>query len=81
MTNDVTDDRSAPVLLGDVPGLNRLVRNQRGASTKTELVILLRPIVVTDGREWGQAAESSRRQFDRLEGGINDYKTDKSTWW
>ncbi len=80
MKNEVSDDRSAPVLLGDVPGINRLFRNERGASSKSELVILLRPIVVTDATVWGQAINDSRELVDRLEGGIKQYQTDKWPW-
>jgi MSHA biogenesis protein MshL len=35
-------------LLGDIPGLGRLFRSERDQTVTTELVILLRPIVVTD---------------------------------
>ncbi len=80
MTNEVADDRSAPVLLGDIPGLNRLFRSERGAASKSELVILLRPMVVNDASVWSRAIEGSRRQLDRLEGGITDYQTDKWPW-
>ena len=79
MLNDVADDRSAPVLLGDVPGLNRLFRSERGASSKLELVILLRPMVVTDPSGWARSIEGSQRQFKRIRDAIEDYQTDK--WW
>ena len=79
MLNDVADDRSAPVLLGDVPGLNRLFRSERGASSKLELVILLRPMVVTDPSVWARSIGGSQRQFKRIRDAIEDYQTDK--WW
>jgi type II secretory pathway component GspD/PulD (secretin) len=49
--------------LGDVPGLGKLFRSQRNQSATTELVILLRPLVVSDdGHEWdGLVNEPSRR--------------------
>ncbi len=80
MINEVADDRSAPVLLGDIPVVNRLFRSERGASSKSELVILLRPMVVSDGSEWTQAIENSKRQVERLRDAIKDYQTDKWPW-
>lgn len=41
-----TTDGKRP-LLGDIPGINALFRTKHKAKAKTELVILLRPIVVT----------------------------------
>jgi MSHA biogenesis protein MshL len=56
------DDYKTPIL-GDVPGLGKLFRSQRNQSATTELVILLRPLVVSDdGHEWdGLVNEPSRR--------------------
>jgi MSHA biogenesis protein MshL len=39
-------------LLGDVPVLGNLFKSQRTTETKTELVILLRPVVVDDDAQW-----------------------------
>jgi MSHA biogenesis protein MshL len=44
-------DFSTPVI-GRVPGLKRLFGSSREVETKTELVILLRPIVVDDDEDW-----------------------------
>ena len=44
-------DHSTPVL-GRVPGLKRLFGTSRELETKTELIILLRPIVVDDDDDW-----------------------------
>jgi MSHA biogenesis protein MshL len=38
--------------LGRVPGLKRLFSSNREVETKTELIILLRPIVVDDDDDW-----------------------------
>jgi MSHA biogenesis protein MshL len=45
------DDQSVP-WFGRVPGLKRLFGSTRQTETKTELVILLRPIVVDDDSDW-----------------------------
>lgn len=44
-------DFGTPVL-GRVPGLRRLFASQREVETKTELIILLRPVVVDDDADW-----------------------------
>ncbi len=44
-SSNVTDGKRP--LLGDIPGLNALFRTKHKTKAKTELVILLRPIVVT----------------------------------
>lgn len=80
MTNDVVDDRSAPPVLGDIPALGRLFRQERGASRKSELVILLRPMVVDDGSAWTQDIGQSRRSFEGLERGIQESQKEPQ-WW
>jgi len=42
--------------LGSVPGIGRLFRHDRVVSRKTELVILLRPVVVDSDAVWAYAA-------------------------
>jgi len=46
-------DYFTPVL-GRVPGVGRLFRSQRESESKTELVILLRPIVVDQDEDWSE---------------------------
>jgi MSHA biogenesis protein MshL len=47
--------------LGDIPGIGRLFRHERQMSKKTELVILLRPIVVDSDSVWELAAGPGMR--------------------
>ncbi len=42
----------ATPLLGDIPGVGRLFRSTRDVETKTELVILLKPVVVDSDDDW-----------------------------
>lgn len=61
-TNNVDGKRP---LLGDIPVLNALFKTKNKAKTKTELVILLRPIVVDD-RTWDEQlteAQNSMRDM------------------
>lgn len=58
-------------VLGDVPGLGRLFRSERKQSRTTELVILLRPLIVTDG-DWPALVEEPTRRIDEMarQGGV-----------
>lgn len=58
------DDYKTP-LLGDIPGLGRLFRSERDQRTTTELVILLRPLVVGDG-DWAALADAPTKRIDSL---------------
>jgi MSHA biogenesis protein MshL len=53
-------------LLGDVPGLGRLFRSERSQSTTTELVILLRPLVVGD-TDWPELVKEREAAVSALE--------------
>jgi MSHA biogenesis protein MshL len=44
-------------VLGDVPGVGNLFRSQRRNEIKSELVILLRPVVVERDEQWQQLVE------------------------
>jgi MSHA biogenesis protein MshL len=51
-----TSDYRTP-LLGDIPGLGNLFRSQRQSEIKSELVILLRPVVVERDEQWQQLVQ------------------------
>lgn len=42
----------ATPFLGDIPGVGQIFKSRRTEQTKTELVILLRPVVINDGADW-----------------------------
>ena len=50
---------------GDIPLLGRLFRSEREITTTSELVILLRPLVVTDA-DWPTLVKESNRRIDKL---------------
>jgi MSHA biogenesis protein MshL len=52
-------------LLGDIPLAGRLFRSDRNQTVTTELVILLRPIVVDDG-EWPTLVDESNQRVEDL---------------
>jgi len=59
-------DASVP-LLGRLPGVGSLFRHTQSVSRKSELVILLRPMVVEPGT-WERAIDDSRQRFRGLGG-------------
>lgn len=52
-------------LLGDIPGLGRLFRSERDQTTTTELVILLRPMVVSD-EDWPALVQEPTDRMDQM---------------
>jgi len=52
-------------LLGDVPGIGRLFRSERDQKTTTELVILLRPLVVND-EDWSPLVQEPTDRIESL---------------
>ncbi len=58
-------DGKRPVL-GDVPLLNSLFKTKNQTTVKTELVILLRPIVVKDNKIWQQQISTSKARASNL---------------
>jgi MSHA biogenesis protein MshL len=68
------NDYKTPIL-GDVPGLGKLFRSEQRQTTTTELVILLRPLVISDdGNEWEAMI---KEPTDRLEEMAKQGKLDK----
>jgi MSHA biogenesis protein MshL len=59
------DDAGIPVL-SKIPGLGALFRHTKSVSRKSELVILLRPQVITSQADWEATIEASRQRLDRL---------------
>lgn len=58
-------DYSTPVL-GRVPGLKRLFGSTKDEETKTELIILLRPIVVDEDADWPRIIQPAADRFGAL---------------
>lgn len=58
--------------LGSIPGLGNLFKSKQTTNTKTELVILLKPIVVgNDGAEWTPLVKSSIDNAKKLDPAVN----------
>ena len=74
MRQSVTKQDYKTPILGDVPGLGRLFRSERDQTATTELVILLRPLIVQD-EDWPALVKEPTERADRLtkQGNLDDY--------
>ncbi len=71
MKNLSTKKTAGIPLLGQLPGVGSLFRHTQVTSRKSELVILLRPMVVGDGT-WEQALRESTDSFEQLGSQLNE---------
>jgi MSHA biogenesis protein MshL len=74
MQQSNNDDRFGVPVLSRLPLIGFLFRQTRTASRKSELVILLKPIVVESDEQW---AEEVRRRELRIE----EIRGDQRRWW
>ncbi len=67
--NRTRDETSGVPVLGDIPGLGALFSHTRKVTTKSELVILIKPVVVNDANQWSEQLHNSAgalRAMDRI---------------
>jgi MSHA biogenesis protein MshL len=74
MQENNQDDRFGVPLLSRLPLIGFLFRQTRTSSRKSELVILLKPVVVESDEQW--AEEVRRRELK-----VEDVKDDQRRWW
>ena len=55
-------------LLGDMPLVGAMFRHKRTLGVKSELVILLRPLVINEGADWAKPIGDSRDRLSGMEG-------------
>ena len=60
-----TDQGKTP-FLGDLPLVGKLFQQKREVSSRSELVILLRPVVVDSNRVWQDEVQNVSRRLDSL---------------
>lgn len=65
MKSENEDQNERTPFLGDLPGVGNLFTQRRTVGSKTELVILLRP-VLADNDSWQSELQRSLRSFQRL---------------
>lgn len=61
----VQADSGVPVL-GDIPWLGKLFQHTKSKSSKSELVILLRPQVINSSAGWDASLDASRNRIDKM---------------
>ena len=64
-------------LLGDVPGVGSLFRHKRTEELKSELVILLRPIVIDGEQQWADAFRQTGENVERLTEELDGWKNQR----
>ena len=67
------DDKDAGVPgLSRIPMVGNLFKHKKVASVKSELVILLKPVVVDSGNQWTDALSQSANSLSRLRKATNE---------
>lgn len=66
MQNQTKDTTSSVPLLGDLPLIGGLFRHKQQITRKSELVILLRPIVVESDKTWADEVKKSTGSFGEI---------------
>jgi MSHA biogenesis protein MshL len=66
MQEKTVNNRDGVPLLGRIPGIGGLFRNTRMSSSKSELVILLRPQVIRTAADWQRDIDSSRERVQQM---------------
>lgn len=69
MQNRMVEDVASTPILGDIPFFGTFFRHTRQVATKTELVILLRPILVESGT-WNKRLSDSSQRFKKVSRGF-----------
>lgn len=64
-TRERNQDAKTP-MIGDLPLIGALFRQKRTESVKSELVILVRPIVVEGPQQWAAAINGPRGELDQM---------------
>jgi len=66
MKNAMRDEEARTPLFGDVPVVGNMFRHNRSVASKSELVILLRPIVINSNRQWNGQLRKTADSFRNL---------------
>ncbi len=79
MQDRTEDQRAQAPTLGDLPGLGSLFRHQRNRSVKSELVILLKPIVVDNNEQWDGLLNETGTAMQHMRGELRSWEQDRAT--
>ncbi len=64
MQDRTRTEKAKTPFLGDLPLVGKLFQQERDISARSELVILLRPIIVDSGRVWQEQVQDATRRVD-----------------
>ena len=64
--NTARNDEARTPILGDMPLLGDMFSHNRTLTSKSELVILLRPVVINSNRQWTGQLRSTADRFRNL---------------
>lgn len=77
LMQETTNDQDAKTpFLGDLPGVGGLFTHKKQASVKSELVILLKPVVVKSADEWNDELIKTRKNVEELRDVMNESSPD-----
>ncbi len=71
MQQIINDSEAAPPVLGDLPVIGGLFTHKKQQETKSELVILLKPIVVKGVDEWNDELLKTRSNMKEIRDVMN----------
>lgn len=63
MRDSLRDEEARTPLFGDMPVVGNMFRHHREVASKSELVILLRPLVIDDDRQWDSQLQGTADRF------------------
>jgi len=78
MQDRIVDEQAKTPQLGDLPFIGALFKHQREITLKSELVILLRPIVVESDQEWADELGRASKDVGRLRTELQQWKQRRS---
>ncbi|MBF0175474.1 MAG: secretin N-terminal domain-containing protein [Magnetococcales bacterium] len=74
MKNQVQEVVNKVPILGDLPLIGKIFSNTNKSTVKSELVILLRPVVIDGMQDWAGVLDETADRIDNL-------KTNNPLWW
>ena len=67
MQNSTSNDDAGVPGVSDIPFLGNLFGQERKVNTRSELVILLKPVVVNSNRTWADYIRRSQERINNLQ--------------
>ncbi|MDD1621050.1 MAG: pilus (MSHA type) biogenesis protein MshL [Methylococcaceae bacterium] len=67
MQENREESKQGVSLLSEIPYIGNAFRENKGTGKKSELVILLKPTIITDSQDWKAPLEDSRERMQQLE--------------